>query len=362
MKRYRLTALLTLALLLLAAVLCACDDGDTRVTYEVVAETAMGAPTPAQAKDEAISFAIELETTIAPTGIPTFTPTPSPIPTATPTIAPTPFTIAWISDTQAYALGRPDPINAMADWLLENRIKENIVCIVHTGDVSDNGASTWQWDYINPPFERLLKEYPILFTAGNHDVTESGSIRYFLKQPPIAASIPDGQAFTDSAGSWATFSAGGRDFILVSLYWNADYNSYKQAVEVLSSHMDSVGIIVTHSALESDGSLTGPGTRVMRKVAELCPNVRLVLCGHMRGSVRRTDFIDDDGDGSYERKVVTMMYNFQDDREKGLGHLRLLRFDPASGDIHVQTYSPYYDDYSYQEDENLDDFVIAKGF
>ena len=75
----------------------------------------------------------------------------------------------------------------------------------------------------------------------------------------------------------------------------------------------------------------------------------------MRGTQRRTDWFDDDGDGEAERSVTTMMFNFQDDRVYGLGFLRLLRFQPLDHSIEVLTYSPWYDQWGYEkatEEEN----------
>lgn len=58
-----------------------------------------------------------------------------------------------------------------------------------------------------------------------------------------------------------------------------------------------------------------------------------------------------------------MMCNFQEDKEKGLGYLRLLTFDPVSRDISVVTYSPYYDLYTYGDlaEEDMQ-FVLTDAF
>ena len=80
----------------------------------------------------------------------------------------------------------------------------------------------------------------------------------------------------------------------------------------------------------------------------ICPNFRLILCGHQRGSMIRTEWFDDDGDGENDRSVTIMMYNYQEDRQKGLGFLRLLRFDPMSRAIEVRTYSPWFDRWGYE--------------
>lgn len=73
------------------------------------------------------------------------------------------------------------------------------------------------------------------------------------------------------------------------------------------------------------------------------PNVRLVLCGHNRGDSLRTDEFDDDGDGTPDRTVYSLMYNPQGDKKEGYGYLRLLRFDPIARSIETYPYSPFLD-------------------
>ena len=56
-----------------------------------------------------------------------------------------------------------------------------------------------------------------------------------------------------------------------------------------------------------------------------------------------------------------MMYNIKDYQQAG--YLRLLRFDPATRNIKIDTYSPYLDRYySVDKSEELADFVVEKAF
>ena len=88
-----------------------------------------------------------------------------------------------------------------------------------------------------------------------------------------------------------------------------------------------------------------------------CQNVRLVLCGHRDGSARWQETYDDGA-----RTVNALLYNFQDDKTKGLGYLRILTFDPVLRSVSVTTYSPYLDDYNYYETVSRDTFTLPNAF
>ena len=143
--------------------------------------------------------------------------------------------------------------------------------------------------------------------------------------------------------------------------FSIDDGFYPWARDVLKTYSDRTAILFTHSALGNDGSLTGPGKRLSDYVVAESPNVRLVLCGHYRGAVTRQQTYTD-ADGT-TRTVPYLMYNYQEDEEKGLGYLRILTFDPVARTIDVRTYSPYQNDDNYDDGQpELDAFRLAAAF
>ena len=119
---------------------------------------------------------------------------------------------------------------------------------------------------------------------------------------------------------------------------------------MIDEHPDHVVIAVMHKALQQDGSFFGRARELYKDIVPNTPQFRLLLCGHMRGTLLRTDTFDDDGDEIVDRSVTTMMFNYQDDTELGLGYIRLMRLYPADHRIEVVTYSPWYDSYEYPGD------------
>ncbi|MPN36126.1 hypothetical protein SDC9_183632 [bioreactor metagenome] len=96
------------------------------------------------------------------------------------------------------------------------------------------------------------------------------------------------------------------------------------------------------------GGYSSVGRRLIKSVIQQSPNIRVVLCGHERGMQYFAETPDDNKDGTPDRTVHQMMMNVQDDAERGVGYLRLLRFDPVLDTIEVVTYSPVLDCYGYK--------------
>ena len=287
--------------------------------------------------------------TASPTLVPEVTPAPTPIPSPSPTPEPTPFTMVWMSDTQVLSRYYPEVFNTMRDWILNNREKENIQFVVHTGDVVDS-IGTIMFENANNALVPIFEALPGMIVSGNHDVTKSGKTWHFTQQPYAKLVHKEGQTLSENEGtnvyaSYVTFRAADTDFLVFGVGF--DVICYTWMNEVIANYPNHVVIVVVHKGLQPDGDFTKETLSLFRKVMPQWPNFRLVLCGHERGTQMRTDWFDDDGNETPDRSVTTMMFNFQDDRKEGLGFMRLLRFNPVDHSIEVLTYSPWFDQWGY---------------
>ena len=286
---------------------------------------------------------------------PTVPPTPSPTPTATP--EPTPFTLVWIADTQNYSRNQAEVFNAMRDWILNNREKENIQFVAHTGDVVD-GFSQAMWDNAANALVPIFEALPGMVVSGNHDVFKDGNQWYFTHQPYAQLVQKEGQTYRDGDAAYVTFHAAGTDFLVFGIGYSVSCPDWMN--QVIAEHPDHVVITVIHSGLTEDGNVSGPMKTILQNVAPQAPGFRLMLCGHMRGSATRIDWFDDDQDGEKDRSVTTMMFNYQEDRIDSLGFMRLLRFDPMIRSIEVLTYSPWFDQWGYPKASEQENHFILE--
>lgn len=268
---------------------------------------------------------------------PSPTPTPAPTPTPSPTPVPTPFSLVLLPDTQALAYNGNKPDAAafpqLRDWINAHRESDNILGILHTGDIVDNGFKQWEWDNVAPLLEAVDDRVFFFPVAGNHDLgAETGSYSAYLKQPFLDA-YPAEQKFEGGKMLYRVLSAGGEDVLLLGVGWDA-YKSraaLKWIDQVLAAHGDMPCILVTHGFLLSNGNCM---SAVEQLIAQR-PAIRLVLCGHARDYQTRSFSYDDDGDGDADRTVVAVMLNLQ---EKAKYAFRLLTFDPLT---HALTFTTY---------------------
>ena len=79
------------------------------------------------------------------TAAPTPEPTATAVPTPEPTPEPTAFTIAWMSDTQAYTAADSDVFGRMTQWVSDTQTEYNTVLAVHTGDIVYNAFRDYEW-------------------------------------------------------------------------------------------------------------------------------------------------------------------------------------------------------------------------
>ena len=285
---------------------------------------------------------------------PTASPTPAPFaspaqnPTQKPTPKPSPeqFSIIWLSDTQTIAYRKDNRVfQAMGEWIVAQEKVLDIRYIVQTGDLVDNGYVKKQWDSFDVMAQQFFGKIPYLPIAGNHDLgIKLEKYDAYLEIPYVKA-LPNDHSYRNGQAVYAKFQAGGQDFLLLGAGWNADITSAGWMNKILKSHPNHVAILLFHSYVTAKGDLSYQGDEMRDLVVAKNPNVRLVLSGHIRGSGYRLEEFDDDGDGTMDRKVHAMLYNYQEYPSYNSGQLRVLMFDTATRDIHVTTYSPYTDRY-----------------
>lgn len=248
------------------------------------------------------------------------------------------FTIIWLSDTQDMAYGKYDhALQKMGKWIMENRKLMNIRYIVQTGDAVDNGASDWQWGVFDEMYLQFRGKIPYIAAAGNHDVKKHGYLEYLMRDQVKA--IPEENRFREGESTYSTLEIRGKKFIFVAIGFGVEEVSVDWANEVLKQHRDYTAILLIHDYLQTGGRFSITGKAMYRELVEPNPNIKLVLCGHVKGVSSRVDAIDDTGDGVPDRTVAQLMYNYQHWKEK-CGQLRIMGFNLADHSITITTYSP----------------------
>lgn len=291
-------------------------------------------------------------------------------------------TLVVLPDTQFYSCAYPEIFEQQTRWIADVRKERHIGMVLHTGDIVDSDIDP-QWRVASQSMLNLSGKVPYLVATGNHDMgADRRSLipKYFETQAIAKFDLEaDTYESTRVDNSFAVLQLAGHDWLVLGLEFGPRDNVLSWADEVLRTHADLPAIIFTHAYLYSDGqrydrSQSPPqpyhpdsyrftpdqgindGEDLWRKLIVPHDNVRLVLSGHVipHGTARSS--VPRPGGGV----VHQVLANYQmcdacpcSQVEGGGGYLRLLSFDGAS--IHIQTYSPHYDRF-LTDDEN--DFVL----
>ena len=273
-----------------------------------------------------------------------------------------PFSIIWIADTQTMAYHHYDKVlKIMGAWIAEQKHLQNVRYVVHTGDAVDNGFESEQWESFDVMYDQFRETLPYFPVAGNHDIgVKADDYKAYLARPYVC-NYPEERSFGGGKAIYDTFSAGGTDFLLVGIGWNAGLRAEHWAGEVLKAHPNHVAILITHAYIKANGTFAEHGKILHDHIVMQYPNIRLVLSGHVRGSGIRTEEFDDDDDNRTDRTVNALIYNYQN-YDRNCGQLRILTFYPDVRSIRVVTYSPYTQIYYKDGHFKSEEFVLKNAF
>src|SRR3546814_563142 len=150
------------------------------------------------------------------------------------------FNRAILPDTQYYSEesrgGNMDMFHSQIDWIIANREKENIVYVAHLGDLVNKGEIREQWDNATSALYKLEKPQPGLpdgipygVAVGNHDQGPNRDAstavphynQFFGVDHFKGRAYYGGHFGADNDSHFALFSAGGKDFIVIYVEYDA---------------------------------------------------------------------------------------------------------------------------------------------
>lgn len=278
------------------------------------------------------------------------------------------FTIAVLPDTQYYTEGKISNnslFEKQTQWIVDNYKKENIVYVVHEGDIVNQGDNQPEaWDRAAKAMYTLEKPQPGLphgipygMAVGNHDQTPSqfavtggtiGYNKYFGVDHFKGRKYYGGHFSNNNDSHYDLFSAGGHDFMVIYLEYDAMDEAIDAmndwAAELCHKYPNRKVIIVSHGiivnnevqGINANARWIKQGQRIYDRL-KTCPNVFMMLCGH----------IGDNGegyriDGYAGHTIKTFLADYQSRPMAGGGLMRLMTFDSKNDLIKVRTLSPYY--------------------
>ncbi len=286
------------------------------------------------------------------------------------------FAMVVLPDTQNYAREAPDAAAkemwiAQTEWVVTNRVAQNIAYVAHLGDVVQNGdikdgnPNRTEWRNATNAMYRLENEaralrnhgVPYGVAVGNHDqepiddpdgtttlFNEYFGVDHFQGRPYYG-----GNYGNNNDSHFDLFSASGVDFIVL-YFENERYGSsiMNWANAVLSTNQNRFAIAVAHymGGVATPLKFSAQGSAIYNGLRQN-PKFFLMLGGHITGEGSRADTFSGN-------TVRTFVSDYQGRANGGSGWMRLLYFSPSNNTVTVQTYSPWLN--KYETDDNSEMF------
>lgn len=277
------------------------------------------------------------------------------------------WTLVVMPDTQYYSEYYPATLTSQTQWAVHNVASRNIPFVLTEGDITDDNTAV-QWTNVKSSFSLLDGVIPYAIVLGNHDYYGSSAhdtspANTFFPPALVKSSPAYGGVYERNKldNAYYLFSAGGRDWLVLSLEFGARDGAISWANKVLDMYPRRSVIISTHAYLFYDGTRydyngdvkqiwapydfigvgANDGEQIWQKLIVKHKNVAFVFCGHVlaAGAARLTSI------GAAGNKVHQILANYQMRAQGGEGYMRLVEFLPDGKTVQVKTYSPLLDKY-----------------
>lgn len=252
------------------------------------------------------------------------------------------------------------------NWVIANRERMNIQYMFHDGDIIDDEMLIPEWENADAAY-KLLDDAGIPYgvLAGNHDVGhlsgDYGNYGAYFGESRFNQNPWYGESYENNRGHYDLITVDGIDFIMVYMGWGIGDQEIEWMNEVLARYPERKAILNFHEYLLASGGLGEEPQRIYDEVVAENPNVCMVLSGHYHNAQTRVDTFDDDGDGTAERTVYQLLFDYQGLAQGGMGYIRLMHFDTENGKIIFRTYSPSLDDYDAKDETGIGDVAGING-
>jgi hypothetical protein len=291
-------------------------------------------------------------------------------------------------------------------WIVANAAARKIVYTAHTGDVIEDWLNTSYLDEaaaktnarnqfaVASANQKILDDAGLVNAVlpGNHDSrtgTETGASALFNDYfgPSRYNQLESGTQWQDENASyhpWKSgdnsnhydlFTAGGLDFVAVHLGYGVRPDEIAWANRVLTRYADRNAILFTHAfnkaSYAADGreyDYSNDGARLEEQVVATHSNVALILSGHEHGvSIAVKKNLGKTGNNVTELLADYQFYQANasevglagvdghqgnDQLRFGASFLQLLQFNVARGEINIDTFSPFLNNFNASEYDN----------
>ncbi|MEN6309214.1 MAG: Ig-like domain-containing protein, partial [Anaerohalosphaeraceae bacterium] len=291
---------------------------------------------------------------------------------------PNSFSLVILPDTQKYSLDYPAIYTSQTTWIAGHRDPLKLAFVLHEGDITHT-RTTAEWDNASASMSVLdAAQVPYAIAMGNHDQPNAAprDTSLFNTYFPVSRyenCLTFGGVYEANhmENSWHTFTAGGIDWLVFVFEFGPRDAVLSWANGIIAAHPHHRIIVVTHAYMYDDDTRLGDGDswnpnnynycssydctcndgdEMWNNFIKLHKNMTFVFSGHVLhdGTGRRVDT------GDHGNRVYQMLANFQMNASGGEGFLRIVKCFPESGNVTVESYSPYIHQYKTAPDHQFE--------
>ena len=279
------------------------------------------------------------------------------------------YSMIVVPDHQILANYYPAKLNALYQWIADNREKENIQIVMNVGDMADHCGSNKEWTNTQTALNLLPEDLPYIACPGNHDYDYNSGMgnqnaltlmNQYLPMSKLEGYSTEFGAYSRDRGlednvanTWQALEVNGNKYLIIALEYNPSNDVLAWAGDVADAHPNHQVIMLTHSYLWRYGNRAGVlsgntdpayknnGIEMWDKFVSQHENIIMTFSGHTHNNhiVRRVD------QGVHGNDVYQILMDAQvaDSWYKGIGMLGILRFNEDGTLCSVSYYSPLKD-------------------
>lgn len=166
------------------------------------------------------------------------------------------YAFAVVGDTQTMNEDDPEAMEALYDWILENKEEQKIEYMIGLGDITDNSTDA-EWEHANAYIGKLNGEVPYTLVRGNHDDLDDFNSN--LHNGFYETTVDGLMNEDDLTNSYRCMNIHGTDYMFLTLDFAPSEAVLEWADEVIEAHPDHRVIAVTHAYMYRDGTTIDDG-------------------------------------------------------------------------------------------------------